>query len=358
MSQETLGYVELEWTCKRCGTRNRGTTKVCSGCGSPMSEQDRFEAPVQAELIKDEALLAQAEKGPDIHCPFCGARNPAGSTKCGQCGASLEEAKAREVGQVVGAFKPGAAPEIACPYCQTLNPADALKCAKCGGVLQKPAAPAAPKPGGAPVGLGIGAAIGGIVLCLCFIIFMVLQARTTATTAVVQSVAWERTVVIEAQRPTEKQDWEDQLPKGAQKGACEKKFRRTQTEPIPGAEKVCGTPYTVDQGSGIGKVVQDCEYKVYDNWCTYTALEWTAVDKAIAQGNDLNPYWPRISLGAGEREGKRTEKYVVTFNADCHGSPCQYTPETAAEFSQFKPGSQWTLKVNTFGNVNSVEPAR
>lgn len=128
-------------------------------------------------------------------------------------------------------------------------------------------------------------------------------------------------------------------PKGAQKGACEKKFRRTQSEPIPGAEKVCGTPYILDQGSGIGKVVQDCEYQVYDKWCTYTVLEWTAVDKATAHGNDLNPYRPRVSPGAGEREGKRIEKYVVTFNADCTGSPCKYTPDTAAEFFQLIPAA-------------------
>jgi len=47
MSQETVGYVQLEWTCKRCGSKNPGTQKTCANCGNPMSEQDQFELPSQ-----------------------------------------------------------------------------------------------------------------------------------------------------------------------------------------------------------------------------------------------------------------------------------------------------------------------
>ena len=77
MPQETVGFVNLEWTCKRCGSKNPGTTKICSSCGNVMSETDKFELPVQQELIKDEATIAKAERGPDVTCKYCGARNAA-----------------------------------------------------------------------------------------------------------------------------------------------------------------------------------------------------------------------------------------------------------------------------------------
>ncbi len=39
-----------------------------------------------------------ASAGADIHCGFCGTRNPATATICSQCGADLKEGKARQAG--------------------------------------------------------------------------------------------------------------------------------------------------------------------------------------------------------------------------------------------------------------------
>ena len=99
-------------------------------------------------------------------------------------------------------------------------------------------------------------------------------------------------------------------------GACELKVRGTQDEPAPNAEKICGTPYTVDTGTGAGKVVQDCEYQVKDDWCAYTQLEWTVVDSVVAKGADANAEWPVVNLRADQREGDRQEAYVVFFSSD------------------------------------------
>ena len=367
MTQKTVGYVELEWTCTYCGTRNPGTQKKCSGCGAMMGEEDQFEAPAQQELITDEAKLARARRGmPDIHCPYCGTRNIAGSEKCKHCGGDLTGAVEREKGRVVGAFRAGPVPDVPCPYCGTPNPANATKCRKCGGALQKPAeAPpakpaakptAAPKPRSRVAGLAIAAVV--VLMSICAVAYFVLGSRTTDAPAVVQSVMWERTIQIMEQRPVTHEDWEDQIPTGAVVDSCSKEYRRTQSEPAPGAEEVCGTPYTVDQGDGTGKVVQDCEYRIYDNRCEYTVNEWTVVDEAVAQGNDLNPQWPNVSLWSDQREGGRAEEYVVTFRADDKADTYTYDVDSASEFSRFDVGSYWTLKVNTFGDVTGAEPAR
>ena len=117
MPQETVGFVNLEWTCKRCGSKNPGTTKICSSCGNVMSETDKFELPAQQELIKDEAVIAKAERGPDVTCKYCGARNAADAKNCSQCSADLTEGTARKAGEVLGAFSAEKKPDVKCPYC-------------------------------------------------------------------------------------------------------------------------------------------------------------------------------------------------------------------------------------------------
>jgi hypothetical protein len=358
MTQETLGYVELEWTCKRCGTKNPGSRKTCASCGAAMDTQDQFELPQQQELIAGSDTAAQP--GPDVHCPFCGTRNSADAPTCSQCGAILSEAAARPAGQVLGGLQTGPVAEQPCPYCGEPNHPNAARCKKCGGALVKqplPASPPPPKASGQPSKaiLGIGA-VALILLCICGIALAALSARTTDASGVVQSLAWERTIEIMEQRPVTHENWENQIPSGADKGTCTRKVRSTQAQSAPGAEKVCGTPYVIDQGTGKGKVVQDCEYNVYDNWCKYTAQEWQVANRAVAQGTDARPRWPELNLRSNQREGEREEKYLVTLV----GNNTKYTfsPPTAAEFVQFTPGSRWTFKVNTLGGVSNVQPAK
>jgi len=366
MTQKTIGYVELEWTCGRCGTKNPGTRKKCVACGAPMGESDQFDLPEQGELISDEEKLEGAKRGPDVHCPYCGARNPAGAEKCKQCSAPLGDAKARESGKVLGAYKAGVAPDVACPFCGTKNPANASKCTKCGGSLaKKPKAereakphPAVPKKK-SKAGLGIFGGLFGIVACIAVILFFVLGSRTTDTWGMVQSVSWERSIPIMEQRLAEHEDWRDEIPAGAQLGVCEEKYRSTQPESTAGAREVCGTPYTIDQGSGTGKVVQDCEYEIWEDWCVYSVSEWQVVDRSIAQGVDLSPRWPDLALSSAQREGeKRAEKYIVTFKTDDKRGRYTYSVDTAQEFAQFTIGSEWILKINTFGDVTDATPAK
>ena len=76
MTKKSLGYVELEWTCPNCETRNPGPHKFCNGCGAPQPEDVEFEQPIEEKLITDAEQIARAQAGPDLHCPYCEARNP------------------------------------------------------------------------------------------------------------------------------------------------------------------------------------------------------------------------------------------------------------------------------------------
>ena len=360
MAQKTVGYTELEWTCKSCGTKNPGTAKHCTNCGRPMTESDAFEAPAQQVLISDPEKAAAAAGGADLICPFCGTRNRAGAATCTQCGGDLKGAKAREQGRALGAYESKPASEINCPACGTSNPAGAPRCKNCGASLALEPAPK-PAPSALPAvknnrALLIAGAAAILLLCACVAGFIFLSNRTSATAATVQGVEWQRSVQILELLPAQRQGWEDQIPAGAQVGSCEDRVRSVESEPVPGAEEVCGTAYTVDQGNGAGKVVQDCEYRLHDNYCSYTVKEWAVANIAGQRGPDLNPAWPSLALPSGQREGSRSETYTIVFLTDRDGRRYEYSLSESSQFAQFTPGSRWDLSINTFGSVIQVSP--
>lgn len=371
MPQEQLGYVELEWTCKNCGTRNPGTRKNCASCGAAMSAKDEFQLPAQQELVTDAEKIKQAEAGPDVACPYCGTRNAATATSCKQCGGDLKGAQARTRGGVLGAFDGAPQPEVKCQTCGTPNPANAAKCKSCGASLKRSAskAPTAPlkrSASRAPTAPQIAAParafnpllIGGIIalVLLCAVGAYFVLGRTSDITATVAGVNWQRTIAIMALMPVRDATWQDQLPPDAKVLGCELKQRRYSDSPEPNSEKVCGTPYVIDQGTGLGKVVQDCQYLVKDEYCSYTRLQWTVIDTVAARGTDLNPNWPALALKSDQREGNRSEEYRVSFQSD--GQRYTYTPSSANEFVRYKPGSLWKLKVNAIGSIVETQPAQ
>lgn len=357
-TSKELGYVELEWTCPTCKTRNPGTVKICSGCGAAQPKDVQFETPAQAELIKDQGKIAQAKAGPDIHCAFCGARNAAAAKICHQCGADLTEGKARQAGQVVGAFDPNAPKEVKCSSCGMMNPAGAMTCSRCGAPLTKPV-PAA-QAMAAPTAASGGGNMAWILIAIIVLVvigigtFVFMGFRTSDTVAQVSDAHWERSIDIIAPVPVRGSAWHDQLPPTAANVSCRQEFRYTSGEPVEGSREVCGTPYAVDTGTGMGRVVQDCEYQVYDDMCSYTTLQLAVINTVVSEGAGLTPKWPVANLSAEQELGDRRERYVCEFSTG--GERYSYTVRSLAEYEQCRPGSSWALQVNSFGAVVSAEP--
>ncbi len=363
MTQETLGYVKLEWTCPKCNTRNPGPEKTCQGCGAPQPENVKFEQVESQPVSQDESLKKIVEAGPDIHCPYCGARNPGNAEICVQCGGDLKAGARREAGQVIGAYQPKAVQQISCPRCGTQNPETNLKCANCGAPLTRPqaapapaAAPATPvKPSWIIIALSVLA-----LLCLCGVggWFLSAALRSEDTTGVVQDVAWQTVVQVQELGPVSHQDWQDEVPSGAQMGDCSDQVRRVSaSQPSSGKfNKVCGTPYTKDTGTGIGQVVQDCQFEVLAPYCEYTVDEWQTVGQETRQGEDYTPLFASPSLANNQRLGGRQTRLIVIF--ETNQGQYEYTPADLNEFQRFQIGSQWTLSINGFGQIVGVEPAR
>ena len=359
MAKKSLGYTELEWTCPFCDTRNPGTAKKCTGCHAPQPADVQFEQAAQDKLITDEEKIIHAKAGADVHCPFCNARNPAGASQCAECLADLTGAEKRQSGRAVGAHRDKAAPDVSCPSCSQMNPASAMRCEFCGASLAetrqsdpKPAPPPPAKSGSKTLTYAI---IGIVVLAviLCCGVFAILANRTEDVSGQVTDVGWTRTIDVEGLVPVEYQAWRDEVPSGAILGACGEKVHHTQSDPAPGSTEVCGTPYTVDTGTGMGEVVQDCEYQVYADYCEYVVDEWRVVDTLRSEGHDFNPAWPNVQLSGDQREGSRDIGYVIIFSTD--GETYTYDTDSEAEFNAAQIGSTWILKVNTFGAVNDIE---
>ena len=160
---------------------------------------------------------------------------------------------------------------------------------------------------------------------------------------------------MEEYGPVQKDDWQDEIPSNAVIGSCSDKSRGYSDNPTANSVEVCDAPYTVDKGNGVAEVVQDCKYEIFDSYCDYTVEEWHTGESLQAQGSGPNAQWPAINLTSQQREGTRSEKYVLNFSANGE----TYTFETTDYdlFRQAQPGSDWNLTVNGFGSVVSVERA-
>ncbi|MCP4424383.1 MAG: zinc ribbon domain-containing protein [Chloroflexi bacterium] len=357
MAKKTLGYVHLEWRCPFCETTNLGANKKCGNCGSPQPDDAQFEQAAQEKFIKDKKIIAKAKTGPDIHCPYCGTRNPAGATACGNCMGDLTEATAREKGKVVGKHRKEAAPDIACPFCEAMNPATAYNCANCNGNLrQQPQPKQAVQP--APQRRKMGAiGIIGIIAVIAACIFVAsLFLRTDDVSGRVSTVEWTRSIAIEALVPVERSAFIDEIPAELEVYGCRQELHHVQDDPAPNAQQVCGTPYTVDTGTGVGEVVQDCQYEVYEDYCSFTVDEWRQVDMVTERGSNLNPFWPQPQLTVDQRLGAEQEQFEIAFESD--GQQYFYTTNSLDQFTRFEVGSEWILEVNQLSGVVSVEPAR
>jgi DNA-directed RNA polymerase subunit RPC12/RpoP len=361
MTKENVGYVELEWTCPTCGSKNAGFDRVCKGCGAAQPDDVKFEQPAQEVILTDQAEIDRVKAGPDVHCRYCGTRNPATAVTCRQCGADLAEGTARESGRVVGAHRDKPAEPVKCPACGTANDPLAHNCSSCGASLAQKKVPA-PQPALRPVPTGkekkgpnfllIGI---GLVVVVLIVVFIVLSGKTEAMVGRVEGVEWTLSIGVEALQPVSYTDWLEDIPNDAVVGTCEMEYHHTEAEPVANATKVCGTPYTVDTGSGGGEIVQDCEYQVYAEKCEYTVEEWQQVEELTTSGTDLAPEWPELVLYEGEREGEYKEVYKVYLAAE--KDTYTYTTTDVDEFLQFEPGSKWMLEVNTFNQLLSVSPA-
>lgn len=363
MNRRSKGFIRLEWTCPNCSTRNPGPQKTCLSCGAPQPENVHFERAASDDFITDEQEIKRAAAGADIHCGYCGARNPSGAPTCSQCGADLSEGARRQAGRELGvAIKQ---PDVACPNCGQINPGVNVKCANCGASLPHAAAappppapapvaaamPAAARPGAQPQpanvfsrrNIIIAAIIAFLLCCCCGAFFALANLPRESVSASVESVYWQTVVPVQEEREVSYTNQRGSPPSGAYNVDC-----RTETN------QVC-TERTIDQGNGYAEVVEECRDETVQ-FCSYDVREWRTIREDKLEGYDANPVYARPSLTSGQRQGNPAITMRVTFVSGSNSYT--YTPASISEFQQFSPGSRWDVTLSWLGNIVSVQPAR
>lgn len=349
MARKSIGYTKLIWICPNCQTRIPGPKKTCTTCGTPQPNDVEFIQADREDLLKEQEEITRAKKGADIHCPYCGTRNTADARICSQCSGKLTGGKKRSSGGVVGAHKKDAK-GIVCTSCGFQNKPNAPRCAKCGsalGTIRKRSAKAKTSGESGKLWLVIGFVI---TIILGFVFFK--GCSRSSLVGVVEQAAWTRTVAVEQFIPVMKEDWWDDIPADAYVTTCEERYRYTSEEAEEGAIEVCGTPYTIDEGTGYGEVVQDCEFEVYDVYCEYEISDWAVVEILELEGYGPSASWPTVSTFSDQRAGSQTESYTIWF--DTNDGSVSFETEDYNLFNSATTGSEWELTFDGFGDIRDI----
>ncbi len=350
MSRRSKGIVELEWVCPNCDSRNRGSRKTCENCGAPQPENVKFQRASEENLITDEKAVQAAKAGADIHCGFCGARNPVTAKTCSQCGGDLAEGRKRQAGERLQAA-PALPRIVTCKNCGTENPGSERICSKCGSPLPRAEA-SRPQPVQAVASPAASAqkkktiwwlygGIGGFLLLCCVAIFAIFFLPSKSVQGTVTDVAWQTSVPVEEVRAVSYSNEAGSPPSGAYNVSCHTESRDVCEE------------HTVDQGNGYAEVVEECHTESQD-YCSYTVDEWTVIQTYTLDGNDLYPVYDSPNVSFDQRVGDASERLTVYFSTS--DGQETYSPNTVSEYQQFQIGGTWTLKMNLAGAVISVEP--
>jgi hypothetical protein len=275
---ESLGHYEMLWSCGFCGTAKllAVTHRYCPECGAPQDPTRRY-FPSDEDKV---AVQNHVYVGADRTCPACQAPQSARARHCAHCGSPLEGAQ--EV-QRVDAQPPPPQPAAALPRRKRR--------------------------------WWLFALIGFVFFSL-FYAFCLWKKDADLTVA---ARRWERAIAIEEYRDVQKSAWRDQVPAMARAVSCHRAERSTRQVPDGETCKV----ERVDKGDGTFEEVNKCRPKyrsepVYDERCSYLAMEWTRVDEAVQRGPaSVEPTWPVLAMPAKQqgvgarREGARRESYVL-----------------------------------------------
>ncbi len=346
---------EGRWDCASCGTvANRGRVVNCPGCGLPRPAGTRFYLPEDAPEITDAAHLAEARAGADWVCEHCAASAHATEADCPGCGAPRGSSPTQQVHD----------------YDVDDIPRD--------GRERRTAAPlaAVPQKQRSPwVGRGVLVAL----LAALWWFF-----SPHEVTAVVDAKTWDRTLEVQAYRTLRESDWT--VPSGGREIRSYRAIReyrqvldhyetreRTVSEQVRTGTRtyVCGSR-DLGNGSFEDRTCTEPEYEtrtrtetyqhpvyrrepVYDTKHDYDIERWVR-DTVLAVHGEADepaeaadPAWPVARLRERQREGARTEKYVLRFR-DEDGDSYE-TAVTLDRFRQLRVGAPVRIKVSRAGSV-------
>jgi len=306
------------WDCPTCGNVGvLGLETKCPNCGASRPENVRFYLPSDAEIVKDEKRIKEAQAGVDWICGHCNTQNKAANTQCASCGNTRDEASGDEDLQT-REYHSHEVPTASFERERSYHPEEK-------GYQKK-------KPRKKGFFGKIAASITAILVSIFG--FPALQKTVDVT---VQDFKWERSVEVFHFEPTERESWD--LPQGAYNVGSfkavkgyNKVLRGYENKTIEKRVKVGERTYVcgkIDKGNGyfVDKYCKEPIYEtrtenkrvpVYDRVPIYgtkykfTIKDWVAKAPLQAAAQNHDPQWPQLpSQGKDWKEGRKTESYSV-----------------------------------------------
>ncbi|MBN1611828.1 MAG: SPFH domain-containing protein [Polyangiaceae bacterium] len=334
-SAPTEQAYEMLWDCPHCGTKkNLGLShRHCPNCGGPQDAQWRY-FPADHEKV---AVQDHVYAGADLECRYCGAFNGRRCRHCASCGAPLEGATQARMRQ------------------------DQLTQGEYSGETREharrewghPPAAAQQAPSKRRAWPWILAA--AVVLALVVGVFLVKQNAELT----VAGHGWKREVAVERFGPVQDSDWCDAMPRRATNVHRSRQVRSHKE--VPDGQD-CKTRRQ-DRGDGTYVEKRQCTTRyrkepVYDDKCSYTIVKWAPVRTEKLTGSSAKdaPRWPAVQLARPgecvgcEREGARTEEYVVQFvrRGDGEKASCRFDQR---RWASLEVGTSLRGKFSVIGSV-------
>lgn len=346
--------IKNTWKCSHCGAPLGGEKMACTNCGDGKDASEAYVPPddiQSAPEVTDPEELRQAAAGPNWTCEYCRGQERNLNGTCLRC------AGAKPAAQEPETFAP--APRI------SRKIPDHTK-------------------------LIVGIALGALLMTLV-VVLIVRALRPEKAQATVQSMAWQRTIILEQRFTHPGEGWRDSAPSGSYDFSCKSRKR---------GEKDCNpyrcNPHTVEYDCNpydcncsttrencrdLGNGYQECEdvercstcYKtcektaydtcyekcdVKDDWCTYRYDTWLEADRAQETGTGTTAVWPtRIQPQGPNQRPQRIESYRVVFVRSTEKGQQALTYQTTSyeAYTRFEPGEAWEIEIHRGGRI---EPKR
>lgn len=298
---------EMMWDCEYCGSRKLlgKTHRHCPECGAAQNPQRRYFPPEHEKVAVEDHVYV----GADQHCPACREPQSAAVKHCTNCGSPLAggKAAARQGDQLVGVA---------------------------GAPLPAPVE----KKGGS----GKIIALVAVVVVSIVAFFVVRAFWKQEATVEVTGHSWQREIAIERHQEVK------------ESGPCKSMPRDATVTSRSTPSPKCVTR-KVDQGDGTFKEKKECDEPV--ERCEYRVKKWTVANtlKETGRGLDDDPVWPKVRLGRRgdclgcEREGSRTERYVVHFEDGAKGDDFECSFDEISEWKKFDEKSKWKVDKHVLG---------
>lgn len=365
--------IEGVWDCRYCGAKKvRGGLRECPQCGHPRDEGITFYIDNPKNYVYDEAKAAKARRGPDWVCEACNCFNSVDDTVCIGCGTPRDE-KSKDYFQTQEAIHKQE---------QKTYQREEKDWRAYEPSYEAPIETPKPPPKKKKVDwTRIFVPILSVLVIVAMVWGMVALFSPREVSGTVMDMEWERSIEIEEYKTVRESDWS--IPPGGRKISQSEELHhydsvldhyetktRTYTEQVLDHYEEYVSGYR-DLGNGHFEEITSqrpvyrtetrtetyqepvyIQVPVYQTKYVYDIDKWVHQSYKKTSGNDKAPYWSDYECKAKEREGTRSESYIVVVQ-DESGKSKEYKL-SLEQWQTLEKGQSVKMKADIFGHAELI----